>query len=728
MPSIQVRQRYIGDTNAPVGWRTSGTGQSARGLIYADGIMLSSPLGNNNNNTGSPLWNMVAPSEIDRVDLMYGPFASAYSGNSMGGIVDITTKMPTKFEAGGNVKSSWQDFGFYGKNQVLDSQEYSGHVADKYKDFSFRFDVSHLDSHSQPISYTDPIVASGTAIRPGTGTNVTGAITNKNPFGVNALVMGAGNLNHTQQDTFKWKFGYDITKSIHANYSLGLWTNQGEAGFNSYLTNSATGATVNSGLVNIAGKQYNLSTNGAPSFAQTNAQQTHIFQGMRLHSDSGGVFDWDLNGSVVDFATDYSRVSTQTPALATTNGTGTVTSLTGTGWNTADAKGIWRPAAKLLGKHEVSFGFHHDGATLNNPQYKVTNWESSTNGSIISNSHGETQTEAYWAQDALDFNKKWNLTYGGRLENWHAFDGYNNTATKSLSQPNKNDLEFSPKGKLTWKPIDRVQTGISVAKAYRFPTVTELFQTTTTPSGSGSNLIVANPNLKPEEALSSEWSNEYHFDEGKIRLSFFQEQVKNAIYTQTTIAPTGAGTSTISAPSNVGEIQSYGIEFAGDKSNVGIEGLDLYGSATWVDSTITQNNATDAALAAASKAPTAAAALLTNPNAFQPTAGQNQPKVPQWRAAATVSYRPQVLNDNLITSVNARYSGTQYGQLNNSDTNFASYTGGGTSYFIVDLHAKYNITKQISAATGIDNVTNQEVWIFHPFPARTYFAEIKYNY
>jgi iron complex outermembrane receptor protein len=54
MPSIQVRSRYIGDTNAPVGMRTSGTSASARNLIYADGILLSSLLGNNNTNTGSP--------------------------------------------------------------------------------------------------------------------------------------------------------------------------------------------------------------------------------------------------------------------------------------------------------------------------------------------------------------------------------------------------------------------------------------------------------------------------------------------------------------------------------------------------------------------------------------------------------------------------------------------------------------------------------------------------
>ncbi|MDO9270497.1 MAG: TonB-dependent receptor plug domain-containing protein, partial [Methylobacter sp.] len=142
LPSIQVRKRYIGDTNAPVGWRTSGTGASARGLIYADGILLSSLLGNNNGNTGSPRWNMVSPSEIERVDVMYGPFSAAYAGNSIGGVIDITTRMPEKFEAGGDIKSTWQDYSFYGKKKTFDSQEYSFNVGDRYKDLSFRFDVS----------------------------------------------------------------------------------------------------------------------------------------------------------------------------------------------------------------------------------------------------------------------------------------------------------------------------------------------------------------------------------------------------------------------------------------------------------------------------------------------------------------------------------------------------------------------------------------------------------
>jgi iron complex outermembrane receptor protein len=709
LPSIQVRKRYIGDTNAPVGWRTSGTSQSARGLIYADGIILSSLLGNNNGNTGSPRWNMVSPSEIERVDVMYGPFSAAHSGNSIGGVIDITTKMPEKFEAGGDIRSTWQDYSFYGKKKTFDSQEYSFNVGDRYKDLSFRFDVSHLDSHSQPIVFVNPI-STGNATA--ADTVVTGAIANTNPYGVSAQVLGESALNHTVQDNFKWKLGYDFTPTIHGAYTLGLWQNDNKAGFNSFLRNANTGAVVNSGNVNIGGRRY------AANFAETRAEQMHWSHGMNLKSTTGGVFDWDLAGSVVEYGTDLSRTSTQTPTLAARNGAGTVNSLTGTGWHTADAKGIWRPGVDLLGRHEVSFGFHHDLYNLDNPVYTVTNWQSSDTGTISSNSQGKTQTEGYWAQDSWDFAKNWNLTLGGRLENWQAYDGYNAAtiggALRTLNQAERSELEFSPKAKLTWKPMDRVQTGLSIGQAYRFPTVTELFQTAQTATVP-INLVNGNPNLKPEEALSSELSGEYFLDQGKLRLSLFQERVKDAIFTQQTVLSTG-GVSSV--PSNVGEIQSYGVEFAGEASDVGIQGLDLYGTATWVDSEITENGAADAAAARAG-------ATAANPRANQPSTGKKQPRVPEWRASATVAYRP---TDKLTTSVSGRYSSAQFSQLNNSDINPETYGGGGDAYFIVDLKAKYQLTKQLSASAGIDNVNDQQVWLFHPFPSRTYFAELKYNY
>jgi iron complex outermembrane receptor protein len=100
LPSLLVRKRYIGDYNhAILSSRASGTGNSARSAVYADGILLSNYLGNG---VGAlsfpPRWSMVTPEEIERVDVMYGPFSAAYPGNSVGAVVVFTTRMPKAFE------------------------------------------------------------------------------------------------------------------------------------------------------------------------------------------------------------------------------------------------------------------------------------------------------------------------------------------------------------------------------------------------------------------------------------------------------------------------------------------------------------------------------------------------------------------------------------------------------------------------------------------------------
>lgn len=95
LPSLIVRKRHIGDTQAPLATRTSGLGASARSMIYADGALLSSLIGNNNT-IASPRWSLVSPEEVARIDVLYGPFSAAYAGNSVGTAVfhtDVTVKL-----------------------------------------------------------------------------------------------------------------------------------------------------------------------------------------------------------------------------------------------------------------------------------------------------------------------------------------------------------------------------------------------------------------------------------------------------------------------------------------------------------------------------------------------------------------------------------------------------------------------------------------------------------
>src|SRR4051812_45323371 len=120
LPSLLVRKRNFGDQQAPLATRTSGLGQSARSLIYADGVLLSALIGNNNG-TASPRWALVAPEEIERIDVIYGPFAAAYPGNSMGAVVDIMTRMPQNFEGDVKVQGALQNYSLYGTSGTYPS-------------------------------------------------------------------------------------------------------------------------------------------------------------------------------------------------------------------------------------------------------------------------------------------------------------------------------------------------------------------------------------------------------------------------------------------------------------------------------------------------------------------------------------------------------------------------------------------------------------------------------
>jgi len=124
LPSLLVRKRYIGDYNhAVLSTRASGTGNPARSMVFADGILLSNYLGNGP--TNAPHWMLVTPEEIERVDVLYGLFSVAYAGNSVGAVVDFVTRMPTKFEAHGQVGVQHQPFDLYGTNATYAGKQVS---------------------------------------------------------------------------------------------------------------------------------------------------------------------------------------------------------------------------------------------------------------------------------------------------------------------------------------------------------------------------------------------------------------------------------------------------------------------------------------------------------------------------------------------------------------------------------------------------------------------------
>ncbi|OWY30113.1 TonB-dependent receptor [Herbaspirillum robiniae] len=679
LPSLSVRKRYIGDTQSPLATRTTGVNASARSLVYADGILLSA-LVNNNNGNGSPRWFMVAPEEIERVDVMYGPFAAEYPGNSYGAVTEITTRMPQQFEASAKALYSQQDFSQYGASGTYRAQEYNVSLGNRDGALAWRFSANHLDSFSQPVTYiTAASVPAG----------ATGAVATQDRTGKTIYVLGAGNLTHTVQDSARLKLSYDFTPTLTATYTLGLWQNQANANPQTYLKNAATGAPAY-----------------GSGFSASNVDQQQWMQGLELRSKTGGVWDWQVAASTMSASRDLTRTSSAAFPAGAAGGAGTIADAGGTGWSTLDAKGIWRPAGAdgKRGDHVLSFGAHYDRYTLATPTWNTTDWVSGGNGALASDSRGKTETSALWAQDVWRLSSALKATLGARYEWWRAFDGYNYSTTGGVgfpvNQPQVSQSGLSPKASLAWALSDEWLATLSTGRALRFPTVGELYQNVLV----GGVYLQANPNLKPEKVWSTELAIERTLAEGqgKWRVSLFEERVSDALISQS--AALGSGVASFTQ--NVDKTRQRGIEAAFERSDVMLRGLSLNGSVTWVDARILENGGYVPTVAGAS------------------SVGKRTPYVPEWRATLVATYKP---DDRWTYTLAGRYSARVYATVDNTDVNSHTYQGF-DGYTVFDARVRYRFDRHWSAALGVDNLTNRDYFLFHPFPQRTVFAELKYDF
>ncbi len=84
-------------------------------------------------------------------------------------------------------------------------------------------------------------------------------------------------------------------------------------------------------------------------------------------------------------------------------------------------------------------------------------------------------------------------------------------------------------------------------------------------------------------------------------------------------------------------------------------------------------------------------------------------------------------NDSWAYTVAARYSGKQYSTLDNTDI-IPHVFGAFDNYFVVDMKVHYSATKNFAFDFGIDNLFNEQYFLFHPFPGRTYVLAAKYAF
>ena len=211
IPSIVVRKRHYGDTQDPLATRTSGVGASARSLLFVDGILISSPIGNNNTSASpafrhrraaghqefrSDLWPLRRRicRRLDRRGAQHHhPHARSFG--------DLCRRAGRGAGLSANTPPTAPSVP--GRS--------SGGIGDRYGAFSWRLSANHLDSTGQPLAYV-------TLTRPATtsaaGTPVTGAFNDLNRTGAADRGDRRGGIEHQVQDTDTLKLAYDFANGM----------------------------------------------------------------------------------------------------------------------------------------------------------------------------------------------------------------------------------------------------------------------------------------------------------------------------------------------------------------------------------------------------------------------------------------------------------------------------------------------------------------------------------
>lgn len=679
-PNFFVRKRYIGDANGVPGFRGTHSTQSARSLIIVDGFVVSNLLGNSF--SFAPKWGVVGPGEVRQFDIVYGPYSARYAGNSMGGIVSISTRPPEADEAYATLQSFAQPYEQYGTNAT-----YAGYSAEAGLGFrqtdgrwAGRLSYRRLDNvgHPQTFSQLARSMAAG-------GPAVTGAVIDPGLIDT-APISGAVSPDHAIQEQLRARIDYDFGGGWTAQGLFVFWNTDSDQTHPETYLRDASGAPVYEGRVSFEGQNW---TAGALNLQLTDRRE--LLGGLRLRGPLAG---WDMSINLSRFVVDRQRSRASSGyAAGIANGRGTLTEQGDVGWTTLDIA-----AEHTFGRHQLAVGLNANEYETEQTSYSVANWRAASDRVFSAATSGKTTLVGVFAEDEIAVTPTLSVTVGLRYDRWRAFDGAIGRPLagqpRFQSYAEREDDALSPKLSVQWEFAPDWHAQLSLATAARFPTVGELFQGRLDSLGNFDPNSF-DPELKAERSRDANLIVRRRFGLVRVTGSLFYQRVEDVIFSLQGLNQFGVVTSSFK---NIDVVRQYGAELIAEASDLFVPGLDLDANLAWIDAETVRNRALPA------------------------SEGARFPRIPAWRANANLRYH---VRDDLRVSLGARYASrpnTDLLGLQRGDT--YGYT---SELLILDTRVTWNVTDRAQLSVGIDNLANDRAWVFHPYPQRTALIELRWT-
>ena len=627
-----------------------------RTLVMLNGVPLNAGY------NGLVDWNTVSTENVERIEIIRGPSSALYGGNAMGGVINIITKTPKKFYA--NVKSG------YGRSDTYhdDTYRYSTNLGDRFMDkLSIGLGFEREETNGYPTSLVTR------SIKSGAGT-LTGGWETKNKSGKRKWVAGDTGDNTARRWNFHLETKYDLTDtgSIAFNFQRGFHRYAYDRP-HTYLQdkngNPAYSGSVDCGggrRARVSSSNY-LSGMGEKDDSNYSLAYKEIF-GPVIFNGKAGYQDRDNWYTIRRGSGTYD------------NAAGSLKDSNTKSWFTDLQTNI-----PLGSKHVLTSGLYFRYDDYKDREYGLSFYrdEGSKTGKT-GLTEGNDRFYAIYLQDEWDIIDKLALFTGVRFDYWEAFDGKSGKigSVKKFSEPD--DISVSPKMAVVFKPLANTIVKGSVGRAFRAPTIYELYKTWTSSWGT---IYYSNPDLNPETLWNYEIGVDQYFFSRRLKLSAtcFHTDIDDLIYSY-------YGKDGNNYKNNAGKAKIDGIELG--ISAKPVDWLRLWGNYTYNDSEIKEHK-------------------------YKPEVeGKKIANMPVSTAnlGADVHYRW------ITASIAGQYLGRIYKTELNKEVHDV-YGGWTQKYWLWNTKLTVAPVKHLEVSFSVDNLFDKKYYDYYLGNDRTYFVE-----
>lgn len=666
VPSLYLRGGALGQSQGTIGT----SGMSLRGIDQTKILILLDGQPIQDASSGKVNWRVPFVEDIARVEVVPGAFSSLYGSNAIGGVVNIITKQPDKREFTAKIKKGWGD---------ASGEDASIYFRDRMDNgLGFVGGLGYQDRDSYVNDFVVKAPVAGVA-----GTSVSGAQAITTRDGTPAYLvgdLGAVPWNATNATT---KLFYDLNArdKIYAgvNYQE---TKQDYTQFNTYLTNTATGVPVSSGVLGINGQRVVLTNYDFTlfSFLPLHEAMTRYFVGY----DGTIGNDYLLKADFGKIERKY-NFTLASPTANWNSGAGTLSDTPNDGID-----GTVQLSFPVGNKHFLVTGLALHKDSVNQQIHALSNWRNPGSRTALNSGYnGYSTTASIFAQDEFSATDTLKVYLGGRWDDWETRgDNFSNVApVGSTLYPSRSVSAFSPKVSAVYKPVGAAIVRASFGRSFRAPTNQDLYVTTT----SRGRTTAGDPNLQPERGTTWEVGGEFSFTENtRASATYYETRLSNLIYLMQVSA-------TNSLRINAGRAKVNGIELSAATKLA--NWLELDANYAYIDSEMLEN--------------------ATDPGSV----GKRLTDSPKNIAGIGLTAQQGAWTGTL----NARYVSHSYFTAQNTDT-VEGVPGSYDGHTMVNTKLGYAFSRMVKGSVAINNLLDKKAYSFFLLPSRNVTAEMDFSF